>query len=278
MRATRWWGIAGALGLAGLSALGEGAVLASLGGNLRPARVLRMTRAYVAGALVAARAIVSALFFALMCVVAAIMAPLIPGVPRALALAVIVPISLSAAALFIVRQPDRAGRRLASAVNWSGRYLGSERIQSAAARVPAEIVGFGTTLIDLVGRRPAALGGALLCLAISRLGQLAAIPLLLAAQGQYLQPGTVLAGLVTVWVALSVIPSPGGEGVAQGLVLGVFGVFADARFAAATAVLWRATVFYPLLLAGGLLFARLLRSRNAELLAARSVGTEPRVP
>ncbi len=310
VRATRWWGIAGALGLAGLSALGEGAVLASLSGSLRPAHVLRMTRAYVAGgfagavtpyalgggpawiwalhregvsvgeagALVAARAIVSALFFALMCIVAAIMAPLIPGVPRALALAVIVPIGLSAAALFVVRQPDRAGRRLASAVQWIGRHLGSERIQSAAAHVPAEIVRFGTTLIDLVGRRPGALVGALFWLALSRLGQLVAIPLLLAAQGQHLQPSTVLAGLATVWVALSVIPAPGGEGIAQGLVLGVFGVFADARFAAATALLWRATVFYPLLVIGGLLFARLVRSRGIEPLAAQPAGAETRLP
>ena len=98
LHATRWWGIAGALGLAAFSALAEGAVLATLSGNLRPVTVLRMTRAYVAGgfagavtpyalgggpawiwalsregvgageagALVAARAIVAAVFFALM--------------------------------------------------------------------------------------------------------------------------------------------------------------------------------------------------------------------
>jgi uncharacterized membrane protein YbhN (UPF0104 family) len=101
--------------------------------------------------------------------------------------------------------------------------------------------------------------GALIVFAVSRFSQLAAIPLLFASAGATTS-GTLLTGLVAVWVISSITPAPSGEGVAQAAIVTVFGPLVGSQSAAAAALGWRACVYYPMFLAGTVLFARLVRS------------------
>lgn len=288
--ATRWWGIVGALALAVASALAEGLALAVLRGDARPRAILGMTRAYVAGgfvgsvtpyalggapawlwalaregmgageaaALVLGRSAAAAVFFALM--TASVPLLLGGGVSSLALVAVAVPAAVIAALVWALRDPARAAGWAASATRRLGSALRAPRMTAAADAVAAEAARFVGTLAALATARPLAFAGALGAIALSRAGQLAAIPLLLAAQG-HPTPSTACArALVLVWVVASVTPAPSGEGVAQAAIVRAFGPLSGAGSAAAAALAWRASVFYPLFIVGGVLFARLVRT------------------
>lgn len=302
--AVRWWGIVGALALAVVSAVGEGAALAFLAGDVRPRSVFAMTRAYVAGgfvgsvtpyalggapawlwalcregvgvgesaAIVLGRSIIAAVFFAVMGLLLAIVAPGTAGLSEAAAFAIIVPIAVIAAFLYAVRRPDRAASAVASAVRALGLRLRSRRLVRYAARAAAEVHEFALVLRDLMTGKPLQMAGALLSVTVSRFAQLLAVPLLLAAQGHVIPLAESLKALIIVWVISSVTPAPSGEGVAQAVVVSVFGSLADPHSAAAAAIVWRATVFYSMFLVGGVLFARLVRGTRKRLVAAGAEG------
>ncbi|GAB4281343.1 MAG: hypothetical protein Kow0067_00660 [Coriobacteriia bacterium] len=290
LASARWWGVAGALGLAGLSILAEGCVLASLHGELTPRSIARMVRAYLSGGfvgsvtpyaaggapawtwaltregirvgeaagLVAGRTMVTTAFLAAMAAVATIAAPGIAGAPKAIALSALFPLALLLALVIIARRPEAAGARVAGVLRWLGRRKGAERLANAADDAASEIEHFAGALRGL-RKQPFALLGAFGALTAARFCQLLAIPLLLAALGRPLELGEALIGAIVVWVGAAITPAPSGEGVAQAVIVGVFGRLATPDAAAAAALAWRATVYYPIYLVGGLFFARLLR-------------------
>ncbi len=290
-----WWGVAGALALAGLSMLAEGCVLAALHGDLAPRSIVRMARAYLSGGfvgsvtpyaaggapawtwaltregirvgeaagLVAGRTMVTTAFLAAMAAVATVAAPGIAGAPRAIALSALFPLALLIALVVIARKPEAAGARAAGALRWLGRRMGVERLAHAADDAAEEIEHFAGALRGL-RRRPLALLGAFGALTVARFCQLLAIPLLLAALGHPLDLGEALVGVIVVWVGAAITPAPSGEGVAQAVIVGVFGRLAGADAAAAAALAWRATVYYPIYLVGGLFFARLVKGLSGS--------------
>jgi len=288
--ATPSWAAAGAVMLGAISMVAEGAVLAIVAGDPRPRMVLRMTRAYVAGnfvgavtpyaiggaptwlwaltrekvpiekaaALVVARSAVAAMFFTGMTLTAALVLPGIPGLPQAAAFIVVLPCMAVLLMIVITRSPTRSGVSVARLLSWLGEQSGLEWLGKAGDAAPAYIRRFAETFAEL-GRRPGSMIGALIVFAVSRFSQLAAIPLLFASAGATTS-GTLLTGLVAVWVISSITPAPSGEGVAQAAIVTVFGPLVGSQSAAAAALGWRACVYYPMFLAGTVLFARLVRS------------------
>ena len=288
--ATPWWAVAGAVMLGAISMVAEGTVLAIIAGDPRPRTALRMTRAYVAGnfvgavtpyaiggapawlwaltrekvsienaaALVVARSAVAATFFTGMTLSAALVLPGISGLPRAAVFIVVLPSMAVLLMIVITKSPTRSGERLASLLSRLGEQSGLEWLSKAADVAPAYIGRFAETFTEF-GRRPGSMIGALIVFAVSRFSQLAAIPLLFASTGATI-PGTLLAGLVAVWIISSITPAPSGEGVAQAAIVTVFGPLVGSQSAAAAALGWRACVYYPMFLAGTVLFARLVRS------------------
>lgn len=288
--ATPWWAVVGAVMLGVVSMLAEGALLALIADDPRPRTVLRMTHAYVAGnfvgavtpyamggapawvwaltrekvsvenaaAMVAARSAVAATFFTGMTLTAALVLPSVSGLPRAAASIVVLPSVAILLMIAILRSPARSGERLASLLSRLGKQSGLGWLSTAADAAPAYVGRFAEAFTEL-GRRPGSMIGALMVFAVSRFSQLAAIPLLFASTGAP-QPGTLLAGLVAVWTISSIAPTPSGEGVAQAAIVTVFGPLVGSQSAAAAALGWRACVYYPMFLAGAVLFARLVRS------------------
>lgn len=288
---TRWWGIAGALCLAAISVMAEGAVIAVLYGDVRVKSVLRMTRAYLAGdfvgmatpwslggtptwlwalsregvqvgvgaVLVAGRAIAASTFFAVMGVVTAVVVPTAAVTHRAWLWVVIVPLCVLALLGYAARRPEQVSDGARSALVWLGQKTGWAQLAKLADHVPEEVRGFAVAAKELGRKRPLALLGALLATALSRFSQMLAIPLLLAAQGSHVDVSQAAAGLLLVWFVSSLAPAPSGEGIAQGMIVSVFGPLNGSAQAAAAALVWRATVFYPVFLVGGALFARMVR-------------------
>lgn len=292
--ATPWWAVAGAVTLGAVSMLAEGAVLAIIANDPRPRTVLRMTHAYVAGnfvgavtpyamggapawvwaltrekvsvenaaAMVVARSVVAATFFTGMMLIAALVLPGISGLPRAAVFIVVLPSMAILLMIAILRRPARSGERLASLLSWLGKRSGLGWLSRAADAAPAYVGRFAEAFAEL-GRRPRSMIGALMVFAVARFSQLAAIPLLFASTGAT-RPGTLLAGLVSVWTISSIAPAPSGEGVAQAAIVTVFGPLVGSQSAAAAALGWRACVYYPMFLAGAVLFARLVRSPSVR--------------
>lgn len=285
-----WWGVAGALALAAVSAVGEGFAFAIIEGDVGPRRVMQMTRAYLAGGFVAfitpystggapawawavsregtamgtgagvvtARSVVVTVFFGLMVTLVAVLGPLVSGVSGGIMVAVLVPLAVTALAVMIARNPHRAGTWAARFCGALAHRTGGRRLQAIADGADREVAEFSATILGLL-RRPAALLAALLAVGVSRFSQMLAMPLLLLAQGFRLTLAEAMLAAVVVWVITSLTPTPSGEGVAQAAVIGVFGTLATSPAAAATALVWRATVYYPVFLLGGILFARLVR-------------------
>lgn len=307
LQTTRWWGIAGALALGALSVLAEGGVLAILSGKVRPMSVLRMARAYVAGnflglvtpwalggapswfwalsregaglseaaALVTARSVVAAGFFTAMAIVAVVALPTISGASGTVVLSAVVPVGLIVFVAYGLNHPARAAEVICAALRWLRQRAGIERLDAVIERAPEAVMGFFGVLAGLISRRPLALAGAMLAMAAARFCQLAALPLLLAAQGYRMTAGPTMIGLVLLWVGASISPTPSGEGVAQALVASIFGPLATPQAAAAAALVWRASVYYPIFLVGGLLFARLVRGQaRTETVTLPKEGTE----
>lgn len=292
----RWWGIAAALMLSALSALGEGFSLAVIEGKVRPSSIAHMTRAYLAGGFVAfmtpystgggpawtwavsregvpvgrgagvvtAHSAVVTVFFGIMVIVAASLGPLVSRLPGAGVVAVAVPIGLIATVAVLTFAPDRAGRGIAGVLSAVARWTRWRKAQRAADRMPEEVARFAAMIVSIV-HRPGALVAALLAVSVSRFSQMLAVPILLAAQGFRLTLTEAVVGAVVVWVISSITPTPGGEGVAQAAVVGVFGGLTTPAAAAATALVWRGAVHYPVFLLGGLLFARLMRRTDRDM-------------
>ncbi|MCE5203086.1 MAG: lysylphosphatidylglycerol synthase transmembrane domain-containing protein [Coriobacteriales bacterium] len=300
---TQWWGVVGALGLALASVMAEGAAMAMLAGDVRPGSVFRMARAYVTGgfvgmvtpwalgggptwlwalsregvpvgeaaALLANRAVVASTFFALVGIVATAIVPTVGGVPNASILAVLVPLLTLGGMVYAARRPEAVSRWAVAKLERLGERTGSARPVELSRSVPGQIERFAEVVSRLTSSGRGALLGALVAIAISRFCQLLAIPVILAAQGSGVDVVDTLQGLLLVWFVSSVAPAPSGEGVAQGMVVTVFGPQFGSAAASAAALLWRALVFYPVFLVGGVLFARLLRGWRATSEASASV-------
>lgn len=287
----RWWGIAGALVLAVVSVSAEGLALAILRGNVTRHSVRAMTRAYVTGgfagsvtpyalgglpgwlwafsregvsagegaALVTGRAVAVQGFFMIMALLGALIAPSL-GMPVAAVLASVASVFCITLLAVTLRDPERIERTASTLLDRLSTKPHPAWVGRALAKAPGEVGRFASVLRMLVTRRPARLFGALAAIGVARLSQLAAIPLLFAAQGHTLSSGQAIPRLVAVWVVSSLIPAPGGEGVGQAAVVAIFGPLMTQRSAIATALSWRATVYYPVFFIGGVLFAGLLRS------------------
>ena len=291
----RWWAVAACLLCSLGSVLAEGTAIAILAGDVRPARVLAATRAYLAGSFVAnvtpwssgggpawlwalsregvrggqaaavvtGRSIAVVTFFAIVSLASALLAPEITDLSRVVSAAALAPAGLVAFALLVVRHPAALANRIASLLSALARLLHAESLQSLADRTPGAVASFSAALRDSWTHRRGAFVASVATIGVSRTLQLLAIPLLLLSQGHALPFAEAMLGMMLVWVLASVSPTPSGEGVAQAAVLAVFAGHADADALAATAIVWRASVYYPVLLIGGVFFARLLRRRGA---------------
>lgn len=294
LRSVRWWAVALSLLCALGSVIAEGTAIAILVGDLRPGRVLAATRAYLAGSFVAnvtpwssgggpawlwalsregvrgahaaavvtGRSIAVVTFFAIVSLASALLAPGIIDLSRVVSAAALAPAGLIAFALLVVRCPEALGKRIASLLSTLARLLSAESLQSLADRTPDALASFSAALRDLWAHRRGAFVASVATIGVSRTLQLLPIPVLLITGGHALPfPGAFL-GMMLVWVLASVSPTPSGEGVAQAAVLAVFSGYADADSLAANAIVWRASVYYPVLLLGGVFFARLMRRRR----------------
>lgn len=289
-----WWAVAASLLCSLGSVVAEGTAIAILVG--RPARVLAATRAYLAGSFVAnvtpwssggapawlwalsregvrggqaaavvtGRSIAVVTFFGIVSLASALLAPEITDLSRVVSAAALAPAGLIVFAILVVRYPAALGTRLASLLSALARLLHAESLQSLADRAPGALASFSAALRDNWAHRRGAFVASVATIGVSRTLQLLPIPILLLTGGHAVPFPAAFLGMMLVWVLASVSPTPSGEGVAQAAVLAVFAGYADADTLAATAIVWRASVYYPVLLLGGVFFARLMRRRREE--------------
>jgi len=294
VRSVQWWAIAAALLCSLGSVLAEGTAIAILTGDIRHARVLAATRAYLAGSFVAnvtpwssgggpawlwalsregvrgghaaavvtGRSIAVVTFFAIVSLGSAIIAPEIADLTRVVSAAAFAPAALMVFALLVVRYPAALGNRIASVLSALARLLHSASLRFVATQAPEALASFSAALSDLWAHRRGAFVASVATIGVSRTMQLLPIPLLLLSEGHALPLPEAFLGMMLVWVLASVSPTPSGEGVAQAAVIAVFAGYAEADSLAATAIIWRASVYYPVLLLGGVFFARLMRQRR----------------
>lgn len=289
----QWWAVVGSCVCALISLFFESFAIGLLAGCWRPKELMGMVRAYLAGsfvgnvtpwaiggmpawtwaltregigaaeaaAVVTGRSVAVVMCFAIASLVAAILAPGVTGLSRVISAAALIPAACIIGVFVIIRYPgalttwaDKVLRALDRHVRW--RF-----VADAIDRAPSAIAQFSSSLHDLATYRFWAFIGSIAMIGISRTFQLLAIPMLLASFGVVLPLTQVLLDILLVWVLMSVSPTPSGEGVAQAALMLIFQGTAPREALAATAIAWRAFVYYTMLVVGGIYFVGLVAQR-----------------
>ena len=289
--------LAAVLGLNLASWLGEAVVFASLSGRRSPRDLPGLIAVYVGGgfpalvtpfgsggipgwtwgltrlglgpgeaaAVVAARALVTSVFFVAAGAVGVAVLPARAAGAGAGWWGVGALLLVLAGAVWLAWNPGRvarfAGRVLGGRL--ATRLLGAERASRAAERTAVEAERFATGLRSLARERPGALAVALLGLLVSRACLLSMLPVLLLGLGWRGDVVPVVLTVVGVWAVASASPTPGGSGAVEATMTAALSRIVPLETAGAAALLWRGMTFYFDLLLGWAFFSWLLAAKRA---------------